>query len=334
MDLSVKYLKRVLNELSDAKSKWYNIGIELELDISELESIKKDKRESTYDCFRETIVAWFKSISQIPKTWSTLAEALKAPLVGFGQLATQIEEKYCQSQPQTGEKRPHPSDESESATKQPRLAEEGCNCEELKKLLQVYSQCIQELKTRLNHLEASTKHQDVHIQALAEDDDDMKKENAKLRHQYSKLEKQVKEHSGQLQQLTTQISQVNESTPTLPLTQTNEIDDNILWMRRVLHDVRDDWYDIGCEFEVGLGFLDDIKSKHSENAKHCLFLVLREWLTQLAARGDKECKMCKLIQVLESPLLGHNNIAQTLDDTWHIGCPSRGPREYGRFYPF
>lgn len=183
-------------------------------------------------------------------------------------------------------------------------------------------------------METCMKYQDVHNQALQEDNDYLKKENAKLKCQYSKLEKQAKEHSDQMQQLTTQLAKEKESTPKPTPTQTNEIDDNILWVRHVLHDVREDWYEIGCEFEVGLSFLDDIKSKHSEDSKHCLFLVIQEWLTQLVAEDDKGCKICKVKDVLESPLLEHYEIAQNLDDYWHKGCPSRGPREYLRFFPF
>ena len=329
-------VKRVQNELYGARTKWFDLGLELELDTGILASIKKDHRD-TGECFRETIIAWFDSSSA--KTWSTLVNALKARPVGYEHLATKIEEKYCQQpKSQAGEKRPHPSsDESESILKRPCL-EEGSNWEELKNVLQAHDQHIQEQDKRLKHLETS-------IQALAEDNDDLKKENAKLKSRCSKLErqakensgileKQVKEHSEQLQQLMTQISKITESAPKPTPTETSEVDDNILWMRRALHNVRDDWYEFGCEFEVGLNFLDDIKSKHSDNSKHCLFLVLREWLTQLEARGNKTCKMCKLIEVLESPLLEHYDIAQTLDDTWHLGCPSRGPNEYGRFYPF
>ena len=133
----------------------------------------------------------------------------------------------------------------------------------------------------------------------------------------------------------TQPSKAIESASKPTPTKTSEVDDNILWMRRALHNVRDDWYEFGCHFEVGLNFLDDIKSKHSDNSKHCLFLVLREWLTQLEARGDTECKICKLIEVLESPLLDHDDIAQTLDEEWHVGCFWRGIiNPYSRFYSF
>jgi myosin heavy subunit len=352
MALSVKDLMLVRKELYEAAPKWYDLGLVLGLDNTTLKKIRKDEND-TNDCFRETIAAWLESSSEAPKTWSTLADALKAKTVGLGHLATEIEKDHCQqSQPQSGEKRPHPSsDESEPALKRPCL-EEGCNCEELRKLLHTYDQRTQEQDIRLNRLETS-------IQALAEDNNDLKKENAKLKSRCSKLEKQAREHSGklekqarehldelekqvkeysgilekqveehleQLQQLITQTSKVNKSAPKPTSTETSEVDDNIQWMRKALHDVRDDWYEFGCEFGIGLKFLDDIKSKHSEDSKHCLFLVLREWLTQLEAEGDKGCKICKLIQVLESPLL-YYDIVETLEDMKHPGCL------YGRSCP-
>lgn len=52
----------------------------------------------------------------------------------FEYLATEIQENFCQPQPQPGEMRLCPSDESQSATKKLHL-EEGYNYEDLKKLL-------------------------------------------------------------------------------------------------------------------------------------------------------------------------------------------------------
>ena len=276
-------LPTVINELCEVRHKWFDIVLQLKLNHSELKSIEDKYRNDPGNCFREMLNAWQRSSSQAPKTWSTLAKVLRQPSIKYEELAKRIEEKYCKII--TGKKRPHPSTKADSPPKRSHL-EEGCNCQELKKQLEANDQHMQELNIRLDHLETSMKHQDVHIQALQEDNDTRKKENAKLECQYSKLEKQVKEHSEQIQQLTTQLAKEKESTPKPSPTQTNEIDDNILWVRHVLHDVREDWYEIGCEFEVGLSFLDDIKSKHSEDSKHCLFLVIREWLTQLVAEDE------------------------------------------------
>ena len=384
MALSEKDLPIIVEELSNATSKWFNIGIQFNLEFDKLERIRNDHKDIADNCFPHMIVAWLRSSSQVPKTWSTLANVLKRQCIGFGELAAEIEEKYCQLQSQHGEKRPHPSDESESATvKRPHL-EKGYNYDDIKKSLPTSDRHIQELlltqNRRLNRLEDSKKDQDVRIQALEEannnlkkenaklkqehsdlkkenaklkqehsdlkkenaklEHSDIKKENAKLKKEHSKLEKQVKEQSGQLQQLTAKIqseisnTQGDKAKPNLRI---DEIDNNILWIRAAPHDVRDDWEELGREFEVSLEFLDNVKSKHGENSQECLFWVVREWLKQLVVQGDTECKTCKLIEVLESPRLtgNHGVIASTLDDMCHHGCPARGcVNEYGRFYPF
>ena len=464
-------LHTVINELYEARHKWFDIGIQLQLDHSELKGIEDKYRSDPGDCFRQMFIAWKTSSSQAPKTWSTLTAILRQPSIKYEELATKIEEKHCQPlkvttgekrphmttesdmaisdkwpclednniyrletllqekeeyinqqesehqeklkrfetrikdkdaliqdlqeeneklrngtvmlkqqncplemkekqaagklsslseqlqekttqvqklqretskkemEIQAGEKRPRPSADSQLSTKIPCL-EEGCNYEDLKKLPHANERHIKELLStqtrRINLLEDSV---NDHIQTLKEANDDLKKENAELKKQYSKLEKQVKEQSGKLQQLTTKIQSETSNTQgskAKPHLRISEIDDNILWIRGALHDVRDDWEELGREFEVGLEFLDNVKREHSENSQECLFLIVREWLTQLVEEGDKECRMCKLIKILDSPRLNeeHQKIAQTLDDIQHRGCPTRGPNEYGRFYPF
>ena len=198
MALTEKDLPEIVNELFGARSKWYFIGLQLGLEASTLDSIRKDYRESTDNCFCQVIIVWLKSSSHATKTWSTLADVLKRQCIGFEELAAKIEEKFCQCRPQTGKKRSHPTDEPELATKRPHI-QEGCNCEDLKTLL------LQELISkpnyheRLNCLETSIKKQDAHIQALIEANEELRKENAKLNLQYRKLEMQVKEHSGEIQ---------------------------------------------------------------------------------------------------------------------------------------
>ena len=84
--LSDNDLSRLLRSAWEARSKWYNIGLELQLTPGTLDSIKADN-DSVDDCFRVTLTTWLKG----PKpTLSSLAEALKSPTVGYGQLAEQI----------------------------------------------------------------------------------------------------------------------------------------------------------------------------------------------------------------------------------------------------
>ena len=69
-------LRTAINKLCDARSRWLDIGIQLELDISELKSIEEKYRSDPDACSREMLNLWLKSSSQAPKIWSTLANLL------------------------------------------------------------------------------------------------------------------------------------------------------------------------------------------------------------------------------------------------------------------
>ena len=72
----------------DARTRWYNIGLELEIDPGTLDTIKIDNTE-TNDCFRAMLTSWLKMVQPKP-TLTALAEALQSPTVGFGHLAEQV----------------------------------------------------------------------------------------------------------------------------------------------------------------------------------------------------------------------------------------------------
>ena len=75
MTLTKKNLKDVKKLLNEVRRKWYNIGIELGLDIDELDTIKKGNDPD--DCLVEMLKVWLRSIDPCP-TWVALAEALKS----------------------------------------------------------------------------------------------------------------------------------------------------------------------------------------------------------------------------------------------------------------
>ena len=72
MELS---LKNVRGLLYDVREKWYDIGIELEIDAKELDIIR-DKFADPGTCLLEMIKIWLKSINPQP-TWKTLADVLR-----------------------------------------------------------------------------------------------------------------------------------------------------------------------------------------------------------------------------------------------------------------
>ena len=68
--------------------KWYNIGLELDIDPGTLDAIKNDN-DSSDDRFRAMLTTWLKMVQPKP-TLAALADALQSPTVGFGHLAEQV----------------------------------------------------------------------------------------------------------------------------------------------------------------------------------------------------------------------------------------------------
>lgn len=86
--LTLQDLKNVRDFLHGVAVKWYDIGIELELDIGELQSIEQRYRGDTGACLREMLIVWLKSLHP-PPTRRALANALRARAVGEAALAEQ-----------------------------------------------------------------------------------------------------------------------------------------------------------------------------------------------------------------------------------------------------
>lgn len=84
----------VIEAISTAKKKWYEIGTQLGVSKTELERIKSKYPQSELaipHTFHDVIAKWLISGSA---RWSTLIEALRFPTVGMTQLADQLAIKY------------------------------------------------------------------------------------------------------------------------------------------------------------------------------------------------------------------------------------------------
>ena len=91
--LTTADLRNVRNSVWDARTKWYDIGIELKIDVSVLESIEQDK-DNVGSRLTAMLTGWLRQTTPSP-TWKALVEALKNPTVECGHLAESIEKKYC-----------------------------------------------------------------------------------------------------------------------------------------------------------------------------------------------------------------------------------------------
>ena len=86
-------LKKVLDALWEARTKWFHIGIQLDMKTSDLKVIKKDYDEADL-CFTEMLTDWLKRMNP-PPTWEALVDALKSRTVGYEQLADTILKTHC-----------------------------------------------------------------------------------------------------------------------------------------------------------------------------------------------------------------------------------------------
>ena len=91
--LTVDDLKAVRNSVWDARAKWMDIGIELEIKLSRLEAIKSNHSE-VGSCLTAMLTDWLKQTTPQP-TWEALINALKSQIVGDTHLADAIQSKYC-----------------------------------------------------------------------------------------------------------------------------------------------------------------------------------------------------------------------------------------------
>ena len=91
--LTVDDLKKVLNSLWEARAKWIDIGIQLDMKVQSLEAINHDHNE-VGSCLRVMLTDWLKQVDP-PPTWEALVDALKSPTVGCAHLAGTIEKTHC-----------------------------------------------------------------------------------------------------------------------------------------------------------------------------------------------------------------------------------------------
>ena len=85
--LNSSNLKGVTDKAWEARVKWFEIGLQLEMDVAELESIEKANLHQPEKCFTVMLTSWLR---QKEATWEKLIEALNSKQVGHAQLAESI----------------------------------------------------------------------------------------------------------------------------------------------------------------------------------------------------------------------------------------------------
>ena len=87
--LTKKDLLTVFTKTQDARSKWYFIGLGLNIDSDDLDPIESSCRGDDKKSLLEVLKIFLKRANPKP-TWQQLADALDNPGVDYGELAEQV----------------------------------------------------------------------------------------------------------------------------------------------------------------------------------------------------------------------------------------------------
>ena len=87
--LNEKDLNTVRSAVWDARAKYYFIGLELGLNPSDLDTIRR-RYQGDPDDSLPAVLQIFLTRAHPPPTWIDLARALESPGVGYGALAEKI----------------------------------------------------------------------------------------------------------------------------------------------------------------------------------------------------------------------------------------------------
>ena len=85
--LSTKNFKEVINAVWPARLHWYLIGVQLDLQIVQLNIIRQNHHRIPDECIVDMLQTW---LNQEGATWKELISALKHETVGCGQVASSI----------------------------------------------------------------------------------------------------------------------------------------------------------------------------------------------------------------------------------------------------
>lgn len=84
-----------MNELIPITTKWYDIGIQLDLTPEELDMINLEHKDSLQAKLRSLLIWWLNRVTPQP-SWQALIAALRTSAVNEQGLANKLEQQYNQ----------------------------------------------------------------------------------------------------------------------------------------------------------------------------------------------------------------------------------------------
>ena len=87
-------LRAVRKAIFSVRTKWYDIGVELEIFHYTLDAIQAENPNNVARCLTKMLIKWLNRVSP-PPTWSDLVQALSSEPVEEKVLAEKIRKQYC-----------------------------------------------------------------------------------------------------------------------------------------------------------------------------------------------------------------------------------------------
>ena len=91
--LTIGDLKTVKKAVWSARTRWKDIGLELDIIQTDLDAIEAVHRSDIGRCLTEMLALWLKQVDP-PPTWTAMVAALQDPTIGEGELAKELESKF------------------------------------------------------------------------------------------------------------------------------------------------------------------------------------------------------------------------------------------------
>ena len=87
-------LKALLSALHPVRAKWYNIGLELDILHTDLDTFKQTYSDPL-DLMREVLKHWLQTAVDPRPSWEAVVRALRSLIVNEYFVANQLEVEYC-----------------------------------------------------------------------------------------------------------------------------------------------------------------------------------------------------------------------------------------------
>ena len=207
MVLNIDRLGDVQEELYEARTKWYDVGLALKVPVTTLDSIE-GQFDNHGDKLREALKVWLKTATE--PTWQDVVDVLKRRVVGEPKLASDIEAKHCTTA-ETGQA----SGQTIPEVQQPQLTTRATELHTLQQALQDSRELLrikdqQNNQRRIDTLQQELQTKDQQLQDIQRCTHTLQQELQVSQRQIQQLTHQVEEKQHTIDDKETLLRELNQ----------------------------------------------------------------------------------------------------------------------------